>query len=432
MAARKPIDFDRLADDLASTDPAVVEGAVQSMRRRLGGLSDTDYRRAVEALCSLFYVDTADRPDLEEAVELSAALLAEEGGRVVPILIAQMQGSDLKSHTHLARTLGKIGPGALTQLRNLLATAEDPYSRSFALYALGKMVCPDLVRALPEVLGGLMHPDKEVRDSAARTLGKIARAAPPRRLTPRRRREMFEALLRATGDPQPPVRAKAMRSLGKMVAAGLLNPVQKKTLATAARAALGESEEYSWDNAFIVRREARETLGHLVSPDDRPTLRGRKSTRIRRIATRARTLGVRSIVTALACLGLWVSAPRSAAAHCDTMDGPVVMTAKAALESGDVRPVLNWIKKEHEGEVRDAFAKTLAVRKLGATGKDLADRYFFELLVRLHREVEGAPYPGLKPAGTDPGPAVSEAERALQNGSDEDLLKLITEEVAAG
>ncbi|HEU4402922.1 MAG TPA: HEAT repeat domain-containing protein [Candidatus Polarisedimenticolia bacterium] len=263
MARKSPYDLERLAADLAHADPPVVERAVRTLRSRLGRLGEPDYRRAIEALLSLFYIDTVDRPDLEEALERATALLAAQKGRVVPVLIAQMRGSDLKSHLYLARTLGRIGREAVPRLRDLLATDEDPYARTFALYALGKMVCPEVVRALPEVIGGLMHPDREVRDTAARTLGKIAAVAPARRLTPRRRREMFEALLRATRDPQAPVRAKAMRSLGKMAAAGLLNLTQKRTLAGAARAALGETDEYAWDNAFIVRREARETLEHL-------------------------------------------------------------------------------------------------------------------------------------------------------------------------
>ena len=48
--------------------------------------------------------------------------------------------------------------------------------------------------------------------------------------------------------------------------------------------------------------------------------------------------------------------------HCDTMDGPVVKTAQAALSKGDVTPVLKWVKPEQEADVREAFKKTLAVR----------------------------------------------------------------------
>lgn len=84
------------------------------------------------------------------------------------------------------------------------------------------------------------------------------------------------------------------------------------------------------------------------------------------------------------CLGLWVI-PNIAAAHCDTLDGPVVATAKAALEKGDITPVLKWIRKEDEKEIVELFNKTLAVRKQGREAKELADMYFFETLVRVHR-----------------------------------------------
>lgn len=245
---------------LSHHEPTVVEKAVAELDARLGGLDGDDYRHAVEALCSLFYVDTAERPDLEAALERAGAVLSAQGAKVVPILVGFMHGSDIKSHMHLARTLGTIGRDAIPRLRDLLATAEDPYARAFALFALGKIQCPEAADALPEVLAGLTHPDKEVRDSAARTIGKIARNVPADSLTPRRRREMFEALLRATRDLQAPVRAKAYRSLGKMALSGLLDAPQSEAVADAARAALGEKEHYVWDAAFIVRSEAKEAL----------------------------------------------------------------------------------------------------------------------------------------------------------------------------
>jgi hypothetical protein len=58
--------------------------------------------------------------------------------------------------------------------------------------------------------------------------------------------------------------------------------------------------------------------------------------------------------------------------------------------------------------------------------------YFFETLVRLHRAGEGAPYTGLKPAGTDTGPAVKGADKALETGSVDPLVKMVTQEAAAG
>ena len=260
MATPISNNLEKLLEKLASGDPAVVEGTVANLKASLDRAGAGEFRKTVEALCSLFYIDTADRPDLEAALDRASDVLALQGEKVVPFLLAQMQGSDIKSHMYLARALGRIGRDAIPRLREVLATAEDPYSRAFSLYALGKMTCPEVAEALPETIGGLMHPDKEVRDSAARTLGKIAQTVPPETLTPRRRKEMFESLMRTAHDPQAPVRAKAMRSLGKMASAGLLTPDEKEALCGAARAALGEAGEFVWDSAFIVRQEAREAL----------------------------------------------------------------------------------------------------------------------------------------------------------------------------
>ncbi len=119
-------------------------------------------------------------------------------------------------------------------------------------------------------------------------------------------------------------------------------------------------------------------------------------------------------------------AARDAASHCDTLDGPVVNTARVALDKGDVTPVLKWVKPRFEGEIRAAFARTLAVRKGGSEARELADGYFVETLVRIHREGEGAPYTGLKPAGAELGPAVVATDRALETGSVAELIRLVT------
>jgi hypothetical protein len=124
--------------------------------------------------------------------------------------------------------------------------------------------------------------------------------------------------------------------------------------------------------------------------------------------------------------------PAFALAHCDTLDGPVVLDAKAALDGGDVTPVLKWVRAADEGEIRAAFDQALQVRKLGPPARDLADRYFFETLVRVHRAGEGAPYTGLKPAGGEVEPAVAAADKALQTGSDKALVDLVTDAARTG
>lgn len=130
---------------------------------------------------------------------------------------------------------------------------------------------------------------------------------------------------------------------------------------------------------------------------------------------------------------LWTSGlTGNALAHCDTLDGPVVTLAKKALEQGDVTLVLPWVAKEKEGEIREAFDLAASVREKGPREEELADRYFFETLVRVHREGEGAPFTGLKPAGLDLGPAIPSADGALETGNPKPMLALIEEKIHQG
>ncbi len=130
-----------------------------------------------------------------------------------------------------------------------------------------------------------------------------------------------------------------------------------------------------------------------------------------------------SVTLALMLIGL----PDKARAHCDTMDGPVVTDARAALEAGDVVPVLKWIPVEDETRIKAAFENTLAVREVDARVRELADRYFFETLVRLHRASEGAPFTGIQPAGTPVEPVIAEADRALAARSISHLAQHLNE-----
>jgi len=120
----------------------------------------------------------------------------------------------------------------------------------------------------------------------------------------------------------------------------------------------------------------------------------------------------------------WVVMQGTAFAHCDTLDGPVVIEAETALNKGDVTPVLKWVKKKDEDEVKTIFKKALAVRSKGPEAQEIADRYFFETLIRLHRAGEGAPYTGIKPSGTIE-PSVAAADKAIETGSVDVLSKKI-------
>lgn len=119
-------------------------------------------------------------------------------------------------------------------------------------------------------------------------------------------------------------------------------------------------------------------------------------------------------------------------AHCDGLDGPVVQAARQALETGNVNYALIWVKPDVEGEVSQVFQQAIAVRKLSPDAMTLADRHFYETLVRFHRQGEGAAFTGLKPAGRDLGPAIPAADKAIDTGSADALAKLLTETMEEG
>lgn len=123
---------------------------------------------------------------------------------------------------------------------------------------------------------------------------------------------------------------------------------------------------------------------------------------------------------------------RLAYAHCDGIDGPVVKAAQQALATGNPNPVLIWINKDDEPQIRKAFEQTMTVRTLSPAARKLADTYFFETLVRVHRAGEGVAFSGLKPAGRDLGPAIPAADQALGSGDPDALLRLLDTEMRAG
>ncbi len=135
------------------------------------------------------------------------------------------------------------------------------------------------------------------------------------------------------------------------------------------------------------------------------------------------------IVAAVAAIV--VLQPRAASAHCDALDGPVVNAAKAALHRNDVALVLRWVPPAHEADIRSAFDRTVTVRAAGGEAKTLAETWFFETLVRIHRAGEGAPFDGLKPAGHIE-PFVAAVDQSLVGGAPNDVVARVSAHVTRG
>jgi hypothetical protein len=141
---------------------------------------------------------------------------------------------------------------------------------------------------------------------------------------------------------------------------------------------------------------------------------------------------MKTVMGLVVLFGMMILDTEKIFAHCDGLDGPVVKAAQIALETGNVNLVLIWVHKQDEAKIKEAFERTLQVRRLSAEAKQLADMYFFETLVRIHRAGEGAPYTGLKPAGRDLGPAIPAGDKALETGAIDPLFKLLNDAMHNG
>lgn len=112
--------------------------------------------------------------------------------------------------------------------------------------------------------------------------------------------------------------------------------------------------------------------------------------------------------------------------HCDSLDGPVVAAARQSFEAADVDLVLPFVDASGEAEVRAMFDAVMPVRGLSPEAREVADRLFFETVVRIHRAGEGAPYTGLRPAGLSVGPVIPLAESAVETGSPDEVATFLT------
>ena len=130
---------------------------------------------------------------------------------------------------------------------------------------------------------------------------------------------------------------------------------------------------------------------------------------------------VKTFGAILATMALVLMFPLAASAHCDTMDGPTVTDGFKAIESNNVNYILKWVQPEYEEEITHVFDLTMKVRDLSPEAKELAEKYLFDSLVRIHRDGEGAPFTGVKPSGTPIDEKVMAADEAILTG---DLSKL--------
>ena len=245
---------------LSSTKPEEIHRGLVLVKEEISQATSTERESLLEIVSALFYIDPLDEPDLVPFVDEAISIVAQFGVSIIPILTQKLDAGDLKAQMAVAHALGRIGADAVKPLIMEYDSSQDHARRSFILYALGKIKSPGIVAALPLALEAAQSPILELRDTATRALGKFAESVPPSHLPEQERRLCVERLQKNLADPNPGIRSKAVRSLGKLAKYKHLSLDERTKFKSTCLLILGKDENFEWDRAYIVRKEAEEAL----------------------------------------------------------------------------------------------------------------------------------------------------------------------------
>jgi hypothetical protein len=249
---------------LSSTDPEEVAVGLEKVWGRVRSAPAEEKRRYVEMISALFYIDPLDHPEYLPVLEDAISLIGSIGEVAIPTLMEELEGGDVKAQMAIGLALGHMGATAIPALlEQYHQICPESGCRAFVLYALGKIKSPYIVDALPTAIEAAGAENQEVRDSATRALGKFAESIPAGSLHPDVAAAIVERVRTNLADNSPAIRAKAVRTMGKLARYGHLSSEQCGELSVTLHRILGEDEHYEWDRAYVVRKEAREALQYV-------------------------------------------------------------------------------------------------------------------------------------------------------------------------
>ncbi len=246
---------------LGSSDVAKLSEGLELVKSEIKKVDPEEARPLFEVLSSIFFIDPLERPDLASILGETISLVVGLGKWVIPILIQKLEAGDIKAQLVCAQALGSIGAEALKPLIEHYESTPDPKARTFLLYAISKVKAPEVIQAASLVTEAARSPDQELRDTATRAIGKFVESIP--QLPDPIRRKFVESLRTNVADMNTGIRAKAIRSLGKLARFNHLSAEDREILKKTCNRILGQDEEFEWDRAYVVRKEAEEALGYL-------------------------------------------------------------------------------------------------------------------------------------------------------------------------
>jgi HEAT repeat protein len=256
--------YSKIKELLSGTKPEELKKGLKLVKQEISRIGSDKARPIFEVVSTIFHIDPLDRPDLVPIIDEAISLVVGFGDWVIPVLIHELEGSDLKVQMAIAQALGRIGADAIIPLIEEYQETSDPVRREFILYSLSKIKSPKIVKAGEFAIESAQSSNRELRDTATRAIGKFVEVIPTSNLTEEMRRGFVEVLQKNLADENPGIRAKAIRSLGKLARYGHLTNKEKEKLKITLNLLLGEDNKHEWDRAYLVRKEAKEALQYVV------------------------------------------------------------------------------------------------------------------------------------------------------------------------
>ena len=254
----------KIKELISSTKPEELREGLKLVKQEISRIGSDKAKPLFEIISTIFYIDPLERPDLVAVIEEAIALVVGFGDWIIPILVRELEESDLKAQMAIAQAFGQIGVDAILPLMEEYKKTTEPTRREFILYSLSKIKSPKIVKAGEFAIESAQSLNRELRDTATRAIGKFAESIPKSNLPEEMRRGFVEVLQRNLADENPGIRAKAIRSLGKLARYGHLNDKEQKNLKRTLDIILGEDEKHEWDRVYLVRKEAKEAIKYVV------------------------------------------------------------------------------------------------------------------------------------------------------------------------
>ncbi len=249
--------IDTIINKLKSEDEELISLALDEVEQ-LSDITDDDKIALASTLTLLFYRDHVGMSEMISLANRAEKQITRFGSVVIPFLIDELVNADAESCAHLGRAIAVNGADAIAPLLDVWNKKRaDQYALINLTQALAYFRIPEVLQTLPEILGAAESDNYQLSSNAINAMGKLVARLDSNLFDEVLRQQMFDISFARLCDSRSLVRMQAARTLGKLMEKGLLTNTQKERLRTAYRAIVGQDGCNDWDDAYIVRHEAK-------------------------------------------------------------------------------------------------------------------------------------------------------------------------------